>query len=162
MNFDITKIAMAILYFLENEVKQLSERKLLAMLFLIDFNYFEKNGKFVFIDDYIKEKRYVKSALLSEIFEIIKSEKDIEGDELEFLIKEFLEFIEIDIDKKENHIDIKFQAIEKFDSEAFDEREFEILKEITKTYKNSSNRNTLNALFSIDKFREVEEEQHIF
>jgi len=162
MNFDITKIAMAILYFLENDVKQLSERKVLAMLFLIDFNYFEKNGKFVFIDDYIKEKRYVKSALLSEIFETIKLEKDIEGDELEFLIKEFLEFIEIDIDKKENHIDIKFQAIEKFDSEAFDEREFEILKEITKTYKNSSNRNTLNALFSIDKFREVEEEQHIF
>ena len=56
MKIDITKIANVILYMLEKDVKNLNDRKVAILLFLIDYEHQKKTGEKIFNEEYIKEK----------------------------------------------------------------------------------------------------------
>ena len=95
MNVDITKIANVILYMLHKEVKNLNDRKLTIMLFLMDYNHLKFCGTKLFHEEYIKTARNPDAVLLGEIFDIIANGEDLEEEDARlFIIQELLEFIE--------------------------------------------------------------------
>lgn len=82
MKIDITKIANAILYMLENEVKHLNDKKVAILLFLMDFTHQKKTDEKIFNEEYLKDKRNPQPVVLSEIFDIIANSEDLdENDE---------------------------------------------------------------------------------
>ena len=92
MKFDINKIANVILYLLDNEVKNLNDKKLSILLFLMDYNHQKNCGEKIFGDEYVKSKRNPEPKILGDIFNIIANDVDLEeDDERLYLITELLE-----------------------------------------------------------------------
>lgn len=158
MNIEITKIANTILYMLDEEVLHLNDRKLSILLFLIDYENLEKNGKKIFNEKYIKQNRNPEPKILSEIFGIIANGEDLdEEDERLYLITDMLDFLDIEILTNENFIELKFLKMEEdFDASMYKKEEFETIKEVVKKYKNETSRKVANACFKIDKVRETQ------
>lgn len=158
LNLDITKVANAIIYMLEKDIKQLNDKKLSALMFLIDYESLQKNGKKIFDDEYIKESRNPEPKLLTEIFEILANDEDLEDDDFRLdLIQELLSFVEIQIQEKQNFIELKFSKYEEeFDKSIFNKDELDIIKTIAHKYKDASPRNTANDCFKIEKLRETQ------
>ena len=163
MNFDITKIANVILYMLDKDVKNLTDRKLSIMLFLMDYNHLENCEDKIFGDEYVKSNRNPEPKILGEIFSIIANEEDLEDDdERLYLITELLEYLDIEIIAKKEFAELKFIKMEEeFDESLFDKDELKTINKIITKYKNESVRNIANATFKIDKVRETSKDEVI-
>ncbi|MFA9374550.1 MAG: DUF4065 domain-containing protein, partial [Poseidonibacter sp.] len=98
MNVDITKIANVILYMLHKKVEHLNDKKVAIMLFLMDYNHQKFCGKKIFNEEYIKSARNPEPHLISELFDVIANEEDLdEEDPRLFLIQEFLDYLDIEV-----------------------------------------------------------------
>ncbi|MEA3383082.1 MAG: DUF4065 domain-containing protein [Campylobacterota bacterium] len=157
MQPNITKIANAILYMLDNKVSNLNDKKLSILLFLIDFNHIEKSGNKIFDELYIKNNRNPEPKTMSNLFDIIANNDDLEEeDDRLYLIQELLDHLDIEVLKKSNYIELKFIKMEEeFDKSLFLEEELTTIKDITEQYKNETARKIANRCFSIDKVRET-------
>lgn len=157
MNIDISKIANAIIYMLDNEVKGLNDRKLSILLFLIDFEYKKQTGKKIFGEEYIKQKRNPEPLILGEIFDIIANDEDLEeDDERIYIITDLLDYLDIEILAKKTFIELKFIKMEEdFDASVFTKNELSCIKSIVEKYKNETARNIANSCFKIDLVRET-------
>lgn len=157
MKFDITKIANVILYMLEEEVQQLNDRKLIVLLFLMDFNHNKACGTKIFNEEYEKGARGPEALILGDIFDIIANDVDLdEEDERIFLITEMLDFLDIEILHKEKFNELEFIKMEEeFDEELFDKEEMKTIKKVVSEFKEASPRNAANATFKIDEVRET-------
>ncbi|TLP35562.1 type II toxin-antitoxin system antitoxin SocA domain-containing protein [Arcobacter arenosus] len=155
MNIDITKVANVIIYMLDEDVKHLNDRKLIILLFLIDYNFYKTKGRKIFGDEYIKQKRNPEAVVLADIFDIIANGEDLEeDDERLYLITDMLDFIDIEILTKEKFIELNFLKMEEdFDSSMFDKEEMKCIKEIVEKYKDDTARKIANACFQIDDVR---------
>ncbi len=155
MNIDITKVANVIIYMLDEDVKHLNDRKLIILLFLIDYNFYKTKGRKIFGDEYIRQKRNPEAVVLADIFDIIANGEDLEeDDERLYLITDMLDFIDIEILTKEKFIELNFLKMEEdFDSSMFDKEEMKCIKEIVEKYKNDTARKIANACFQIDDVR---------
>lgn len=154
---DITKISNAILYMLEQDVKHLNDRKLSILLFLIDFEYFKNYGEKIFGEKYLKQKRNPEPVILSDIFDIIANEEDLdEEDERLYFITDMLDFLDIEILTNDKFIELKFLKMEEdFDSSMFNKQEMQTIKDVVQKYKNDTSRTIANACFNIDEVRET-------
>jgi hypothetical protein len=154
---DITKVANFILYMIENKITNINDKKLSILLFLIDFKSLEENGVKIFGEEYIKEARNPEPKVLTELFEIIANQEDLEEtDERLYLIQELLDFVDIEIVKKQNFIELQFVKYEEeFDGSIFTKKEIILIDTILNKYKDSTIRNISNACFKIDKVRET-------
>lgn len=163
MNINITKIANAILYMLDEEVKHLNDRKLCILLFLIDFSHFKNYGKTIFNLEYVKQKRNPEPKVLNEIFEIIANGEDLEeDDERLILITELLDFFDIEIITKEKFIELKFVKMEEdFDKSVFSKEELETLEKTVEKYKEETARKIANASFQIENVRRASLDENI-
>jgi len=157
MNFDITKIAHTILYMLDNEVKHLNDKKLSILLFLMDYNHLTNCEDKIFGDEYIKSKRNPEPKVLSDIFNIIANDEDLEeDDERLYLITELLEYLDIEILEKKDFVELKFIKMEEeYDESLFNKDELKTINKIVTKYKNETVRNIANATFKIEKVRET-------
>lgn len=157
MELNITKIANAILYMLENKASNLNDKKLSILLFLIDNQYLENFGNKIFGDSYIKNSRNPEPKILSEIFDIIANSEDLEeDDERLYIIQELLDHLDIEILEKKGYIELKFLKMEEeFDKTIFSKDELKIIEEIVSKYKKHTARKLANVCFSIDKVRET-------
>ncbi len=155
MNIDITKVANAIIYMIDEDVKHLNDRKLLILLFLIDYDFFKTTGKKIFGDKYIKQKRNPEALVLAELFDIIANGEDLEeDDERLYFITDMLDFIDIEILTKEKFIELNFLKMEEdFDPSMFDKDELKCIKAIVEKYKDDTARKIANACFQIDDVR---------
>lgn len=158
MNLDITKVANVILYMLHKQVKQLNDKKLSIMLFLMDYNHLKFCKEKIFGDEYIKEARHPQPKILGEIFEVIANEEDLdEDDEKYYLIRELYDYLDIEILEKENFIELKFSKVyQEFDDELFSEDELKTINKIVNEYKETSPRNIANETFKIDQVRNTQ------
>jgi len=154
---DITKVANFILYMIENKVLHINDKKLSILLFLIDFKSLQENGVKIFGEEYIKEARNPEPKVLTELFEIIANQEDLEeDDERLYLIQELLDFIDIEIVKKHNFIELQFiKCEEDFDNSIFTKKEIILIDTVLEKYRDTSIRNIANACFKIDKVRET-------
>lgn len=157
MNIDITKIANAILYMLENNTKHLNDKKLSILLFLIEYEHLKNHGKKIFNEEFIKQKRNPEPVVLSEIFDIIANNEDLEeDDERLYLITELLDYLDIEILTKEKFIELNFIKMEEdFDSSLFTKEEMKTIKSIVEKYQDDTPRKIANASFQIEKVRET-------
>lgn len=157
MKLDITKVANVILYMLDEKVLHLNDRKLSILLFLMDFNHQENCGDKIFGDEYIKDKRNPEPSVISEIFDIIANQEDLdEEDERLFLIQELLDYVDIEILTKEKFIELEFIKMEEdFNEELFSKEEMKTIKKIVEKYKKETPRKIANACFQIDKVRKT-------
>ena len=157
MKLDITKVANVILYMLDEKVLHLNDRKLSILLFLMDFNHQENCVDKIFGDEYIKDKRNPEPSVISEIFDIIANQEDLdEEDERLFLIQELLDYVDIEILTKEKFIELEFIKMEEdFNEELFSKEEMKTIKKIVEKYKKETPRKIANACFQIDKVRKT-------
>jgi len=155
LNLDITKVSNLILYMLHKQVKHINDKKLSIILFLIDYNHLKFCGKKIFGDEYIKNNRYPEPAILSEIFEIIANEENLdENDERVYLIQELLDYLDIDIVERDNFNELKFISIgAEFDDTLFDNDELKTINKIILEYKDATPRTIANDTFKIDDVR---------
>ena len=157
MKLDITKVANVVLYMIDENVLHLNDRKLSILLFLMDFNHLENCEDKIFGDEYIKDKRNPEPKILSELFDIIANQEDLEEeDERLFLIQELLDYIDIEIETNEKFIELKFIKMEEeFDESLFNKEELKTINKVIQKYKNETARKIANACFQIDKVRET-------
>lgn len=155
MKLDITKIANVILYLLDEKVLHLNDRKLSILLFLMDFNHLENCNEKIFGEEYIKDKRNPEPSVISEIFDIIANQEDLdEDDERLYLIQELLDYVDIEILNNDKFIELEFIKMEEeFDEELFSKEEMKTIKKITEKYKDETARKIANACFQIEKVR---------
>ena len=155
MTFDIGKIANATLYMLENKVNNLNDKKLEALLFMIDYTHQKKHDEKIFGDKYIKAKRSPEAKIMGDIFDIIANDIDLEeDDERMYIITEFLEFLDIEILEKEKFIELGFVKMEEeYDKTLFTQKERNTIEAIATQYAKETPRQMSNATFSIEKVR---------
>ncbi len=157
MKLNITKIANAILYMLDNKVSHLNDKKLSILLFLIDYKHLEKFDTKIFGEVYIKSNRNPEPETLSGIFDIIANSEDLDDDdERLYIIQELLDHLDIEVLTKQKYIELKFLKMEEeFDEDLFTKEEFKTIHKIVEKYKNETPRKMANICFSIDKVRET-------
>lgn len=155
MKIDITKIANATLYMLDNKVEHLNDKKLSALLFMIDYTHLKNYGKKVFLEEYIKTKRAPEPKIMGDIFTIIANDIDLEDDdERVYFITEFLDFLDIEIVAKEKFTELQFIKMEEeYDKSLFSHKEQKTLQTIVEKYKKETPRQMANATFSKEKVR---------
>ena len=157
MKLNITKIANAILYMLDNKVLHLNDKKLAILLFLIDYKHLEKFDTKIFGEIYIKSNRNPEPETLGNIFDIIANSEDLEeDDERLYIIQELLDHLDIEVLTKQKYIELKFLKMEEeFDEDLFTKEEFKTISKIVEKYKNETPRKMANICFSIDNVRET-------
>jgi len=155
LKFDISKIANATLYMLENKVVNLNDKKLEALLFMIDYTHYKKHEEKIFGDEYIKAKRAPEPKIMGDIFGIIANDIDLEeNDERMYIITEFLEFLDIEILEKEKFIELGFVKMEEeYDKTLFTQKERNTIEAVVAKYAKETPRQMSNATFSIEKVR---------
>ncbi len=155
MTIDMTKVANVILYMLHKQVKHLSDKKVAIMLFLIDYNHLKFCGQKIFNDTYIKGSRHPEPVIVSELFDIVANEEDLdEEDERIFLMQELLDYLDIEVIEKEKFIELNFIKMEEeFDESLFSKDELKSINKVVTQYKDTSSRNIANDCFKIDEVR---------
>ena len=155
MKPDITKIANAILYMIENKVLHLNDKKLASLLFLIDFEHLKNHNEKIFEEVYIKDKRAPKPDTLSNIFNIMINNEDLEEDDDRlYIIQELLDHLDIEILDKTKFTELNFIKMEEdFDKSLFTKKELKTITKIIELYKNTTARKMANQCFSIEKVR---------
>lgn len=155
MNLDVTKVTNLILYMLHKQVKHVNDKKLSIMLFLIDYNHLKFCGKKIFGDEYIKDSRNPEPRILTEIFEIIANEENLdEDDERVYIIQEILDNVDIEIVERDNFLELKFISIgAEYDDTMFDADEIKTINKMVNEYRDSTPRNIANDTFKIDEVR---------
>lgn len=158
MKIDMTKVANVILYMLHKNVPNLNDKKLAILMFLIDYNHQKFCSKKIFGDEYRKSARHPEPIVISELFDIIANEEDLEeGDERLYLIQELLDYIDIEVEEKEKFIELRFLKMEEeYDESLFDKDELRTIQKILNDYSNMSPRNMANATFKIDVVRQTQ------
>lgn len=158
MKFDISKVANATLYMLENKVIHLNDKKLEALLFMIDYTHQKKHEETIFGDEYIKAKRSPEAKIMGDIFNIIANDVDLEeDDERMYIITEFLEFLDIEILEKEKFTELGFVKMEEeYDKTVFTQKERNTIEAVVSKYAKETPRKMLNATFSIEAVRKAQ------
>ena len=151
----MTKVANVILYMLHKQVKQLNDKKVSIMLFLMDYNHQKYCGQKLFNETYIKGSRHPEPIVLSELFDIVANEEDLEEeDERIYLMQELLDYLDIEVIKKEKFIELNFIKMEEeFDESIFSKDEMKTIHKIVSEYLNTSTRNLANDCFKIEEVR---------
>ena len=154
---DITKVANLILYMIEKKVSIINDKKVSLLLFLIDFESLKTDGSKIFNDKYIKQARNPEPKVLTNIFEIIENEDDLEEDDPNlYLIQELLDFVNIEIVKNKKFIELQFTKYEEdFDGSLFSKKEFLLIDTILEKYKETTIRSLANNCFKIDEVRQT-------
>jgi hypothetical protein len=138
-----------------NKVENLNDKKLLALLFMIDNTHLEEHGEKIFGDEYTKEKRTPEAKIMGDIFDIIANDIDLEeDDERLYIITEFLDSLDIEILEKEKFIELNFVKMEEdYDKSVFTEIEKITIGTTVAKYLKETPRQMANATFQIEKVR---------
>ncbi len=155
MTIDMTKVANVILYMLHKKVKHLNDKKVAILLFLIDYNHQKFCGQKIFNEDYVKGSRHPEPVIISELFDIVANEEDLEeDDERIYLMQELLDYLDIEVVEKEKFIELNFIKMEEeFDESIFSKDEMKTIHKIISDYSDVSPRNIANDCFKIDIVR---------
>ena len=155
MTIDMTKVANVILYMLHKKVKHLNDKKVAILLFLIDYNHQKFCGQKIFNEDYVKGSRHPEPVIISELFDIVANEEDLEeDDERIYLMQELLDYLDIEVVEKEKFIELNFIKMEEeCDESIFSKDEMKTIHKIISDYSDVSPRNIANDCFKIDIVR---------
>lgn len=148
---------------LQKNVAHLNDKKLSIMLFLIDHEALQTTGNKIFGDEYIKEARHPEPKILTEVFEILANNEDLEEDDFRLdFIQELLSFVDISIVEKPKFIELKFSKFEEeFDESIYTKDELKLITNIINRYKETTPRNIANECFKLQKVRDTQKGETI-
>jgi len=150
--YDTTKIANAIIYFLNNNVKHFGKTKLMKMMFFIDKSHLQKYGRVVFFDEYYK---YERGPVAHLTLSIINSINEVEKDDMEYYTKKFENFLEIkDVINGDEQI-TSFIAKKEFDGTLFSRSEIKVFNEIIKKYGASTKEEISEISHSLKEYKDT-------
>jgi len=133
-NYKIRKVANAIIYFLDNNVKYLGTTKIMKLLFFADKYFINETSKTMFNYSYIKRER---GPVPTEIHSIIKSiqagSEDIDYQNDEQVFQEYLKISRPA--NSDNRSNTEFQKIKDFDKRFFSSKQLEILNRVISEFK---------------------------
>ena len=157
MNVDITKVANVILYMLHKKVEHLNDKKVSIMLFLIDYDHQKFCNQKIFNEEYIKNSRNPEPVLMSELFDVIANQEDLDEEDARlFLIQELLDYIDIEVVERKKFIELKFLKMEEeFDETLFSDDEMKTIHKVVSDYKELTARNIANNCFKIEEVRKA-------
>jgi len=155
LKFDITKIANAVLFMLDSKVTNLNDKKLCALLFIIEYNHLQTYEEKIFGETFIKGKRSPEPEIIGDIFNIIANNIDLEDeDERLYIITELLDFLDIEILEKEKFNELNFIKMEEeYDPSLFSKKEKKTIESVVEKYQNETPRQVANATFAKEKVR---------
>ena len=121
----------------------------------MDYNHLKFCEKKIFNETYVKGARHPEPVIVSELFDIVANEEDLEEeDERIFLMQELLDYLDIEVIEKEKFIELNFIKMEEeFDETLFDKDELRTINKVVNEYKETSSRNIANDCFKIDIVR---------
>lgn len=132
VSFNITRIANAIIYFVNQEVYNLGKTKLMKLLFFTDKYHLEKFGRSVFGDTYHKlPQGPVPTITLNVINSLNESEKD---DFTEYAL-EFSKYVKTEDALNYGYPTMKFVPSSEFNRKLFSKSEMEILERVAQEFK---------------------------
>lgn len=154
----MTKVANVILYMLHKQVKHLNDKKLSILLFLMDYNHMKFCESKIFGEEYIKGPRQPEPKVLSELFEIIANEEDLDEEDARlYLIQEILDYLDIEITPTDKYTELSFIKMEEeFDEELFTDDELKTIYKVVSLYQETSPRNVANDCFKLEDVRKTQ------
>lgn len=133
--FNITKIANAIIYFVDNDVQNLGKTKLMKLLFYTDKYHLEKFGKSVFGDTYHK---LPQGPVPTITLNIINSLNESEEDDFTLYANEFSQYVETKDMENYGYKTMQFIPTADFNRKLFSRSEIEIMNLVIKRFKSYS------------------------
>ena len=132
MGYDIRKVANAILYFLDKDVKYLGKTKLMKLLYFADKYHLNKYGRPIFNDKYIKlQHGPVPSLTLN----IINSFNQLDNEDLEEYTEKLREFVEIKETKDNQYKKTIFEKKRQLNIDIFSKSELECMNKSIEAFK---------------------------
>jgi len=135
VSFNITRIANAIIYFVNKDVHNLGKTKLMKLLFFTDKYHLEQFGRSVFGDTYHKlQQGPVPTITLN----VINSLNEREKDDFTEYADEFSKYIRTEDSSNYGYATMRFIPNSKFNSKLFSKSELEILERVSEEFKDYS------------------------
>lgn len=101
--YSIEKVANAIVYFVEKDVKHFGKTKLMKLMYFADKSHLEQYGRTMFFDDYYKLPRGPVASLTLNIINNLNEE---DGEDFRSYTDDFLNILELKIqtdDEQKNY-----------------------------------------------------------
>lgn len=130
--YNIKKVANAIVYFVESNVEHFGKTKLMKLMYFADKCHLETYGKTIFFDDYYKLPRGPVANLTLNIINNINEE---DGEDFKTYTDDFKTIIEVNIQADEGVNITKFVPKSTFQKELFSKSEMSVLTDIVNRYK---------------------------
>jgi len=132
-NYDVKKIANALIFFIDSDVKRLGITKLMKLFFYTDKYHLEAYGKPIFNHTYQKlPKGPVPTWLYSIIRTAISGSSDYD---FEYEVDVFNQYIEVEEIDTGNYRHINFLKKQEFDSNFFSKSQLKILQKVADEFK---------------------------
>ena len=130
--YSIEKVANAIVYFVEKDVKHFGKTKLMKLMYFADKSHLEQYGRTMFFDDYYKLPRGPVASLTLNIINNLNEE---DGEDFRSYTDDFLNILELKIQTDDEQKITKFIPKTTFKKELFSKSELKIIEEVSKKYK---------------------------
>ncbi len=153
-DFDIKKVANALIFFIDKKVRFLTKTKFIKMMFFVDKLHLEKYGRSVFFDSYFKLPKGPVPSLTLNIINASAGNCDIEDDIDEFA-KEFSSYIAAQCEynrKRDKNMTIFSKKLD-FNERMFSKSEIEALNIVADKYINTSIDDIIEATHNTKEFQ---------
>lgn len=153
-DFEIKKVANALIFFIDKKVRSLTKTKFIKMMFFVDKLHLEKYGRSVFFDSYVKLPKGPVPSLTLNIINAATGNCDNEDDIDEF-VKEFSLYITVQCKYNEKHNKgmMTFSKKLDFNERMFGKSEIEALNSIADKYMDMSVDNIIEATHETKEFK---------
>ncbi len=131
-NYNIEKVANAIIYFLDNKIEHFGKTKLMKIMFFSDKLHLQKYGRTIFNDEYYK---YQRGPVAHLTLNILNSINEIENDDLKAYSDSLSSIVKLDIVNDNGEKITSFIPQQNFNNTLFSKSEISVFDTISEQYK---------------------------
>jgi hypothetical protein len=152
--FNIEKIANAIIFFIDRDVKHLGKTKFIKIMFIADKIHLEKYGRTIFEDTYYKTSNTIIPLKTFNIINDFIENAITKNSKTDILIKKFSALISMQYKyDKQCKQAITFTKKIDFNKNIFSKSELQILKLIAEQYRKTSSEEINNTIKNMEEFK---------
>ncbi len=154
-DFDIRKVANALIFFIDKKVYSLTKTKFIKMMFFVDKLHLEKYGRSVFGDFY---RKLPKGPVPSLTYSIIDSAAAIncDNEDIEDFVREFSAYISVSCkpSKYKGGMTI-FDKKSEFNEKIFSKSEVDVLNIVADKYRDFTVNDIIKATHETEEFKKT-------
>lgn len=154
-DFDIRKVANALIFFIDKKVYSLTKTKFIKMMFFADKLHLEKYGRSIFGDTYRKLPKGPVPTLTYSVIDSVAAES-CDNEDVEDLVNGFSEYISVSCKpNKKGFAMTVFDKKSEFNEKIFSKSEIEVLNVIADKYKDFTVNNIIDATHETEEFKKT-------